>query len=537
MDQLPVENKPLLQRPLGYLIILLAAMLVAAIIIFLRLNYKGTETQSSGYVEGLPKDQVTISFAGVFGRYPLVDIEETSIQANLNVFEGLTIYRNGRLQPGLAESWTNPDNLTWRFKIRSGVKFHSGDELKASDVKYTIEAAKSSKSPTKWMSRDGASKISSVTVIDDRTVELKTSTPQATLLEWLAYVAILSEAQIKKDGLANSVGTGPYKIVTFTEKEVVLDANLDYWGGAPKVKKLVLQANSDTAARVADVESGKVDLTGSTSEVRQTYVEKGFQVKKTRGGSITFLIPDLKSEKTKYINTAKNPLKDQKVRKAIQLSLDPNVILKEAGQVGEPVSQFATEELSGFNRNLAAPTQNINQAKDLLKQAGFEKGFTVTIDTVKSAAKSVEAIQKQLSSVGITVKVNAFTDNVGEVVGKVAGGDFSLAFLGYGPDTFDSLDLINGFFHSKGDLNLNGYSNDVLDKLLDEAEATLDVQKRAEITARAHQEYMEDLPIILLSTRLRFFLAQDDIAFTLAPGGRILGFDISGREKASNTNQ
>src|SRR3990167_10622702 len=228
MDELPQQKKSFFRRELLYLLIVLIAAAILGVLVILRLNPQATKLQSADYIEGLPKDKVTVAvLSEISGLYPKVHFDVDSFAMNNNVFEGLTILRNGKLQPALAESWTNPDNFTWRVKLRQGVKFHSGDALTANDVKYTIEEAKKEANQD-WMSSFMASRIDSVKIVDDQTIELKTKNPDPTLLYWLAYVFILSENQVKKDGLEKAMGTGPYKLVSTNEKEFVLEANGDY---------------------------------------------------------------------------------------------------------------------------------------------------------------------------------------------------------------------------------------------------------------------------------------------------------------------
>src|SRR3990167_1019957 len=203
MDELPQQKKSFFRRELLYLLIVLIAAAILGVLVILRLNPQATKLQGADYIEGLPKDQVRIGVDSITGLYPNIPFANETLALNNGIFEGLTVIRQGRVQPALAQSWTNPDNLTWRIKLRSNVKFHSGQTLKASDVKYTIEEAKEdyfSKNPI-WVTGFVAVRVDSVKVIDDSTVELKTAIPDPTLMHWMVFLFVLSEEQVKKDGL------------------------------------------------------------------------------------------------------------------------------------------------------------------------------------------------------------------------------------------------------------------------------------------------------------------------------------------------
>src|SRR3990167_3188842 len=308
MTELPQQRESFFQRGLIYFAIVLVVAIIIGVFVTLRLN-NTTPTQSADYIEGLPKDKVTVGILEIIvGLYTNATFDVDSIDINSNMFEGLTMIRGGRLQPALAESWTNPDELTWKIKLRSGVKFHSGNPLKASDIKYTIEEAKKHPDWFDGMASSIASRVDSVKVIDDQTVELKTKNPDPTLLHWMIYLYIFSEDQVKKDGLEKAVGTGPYKLVSLDKNEAVLKANEDYWGGPPKVKNLVYKAYKDTRAIADGFEKGEVEISlFQENTYNEELKNKAFRVIPAKTGDISFL----------GFNTKIAPFTDVRVRKAI----------------------------------------------------------------------------------------------------------------------------------------------------------------------------------------------------------------------------
>ncbi|MDP2720598.1 MAG: ABC transporter substrate-binding protein [bacterium] len=541
MDELPQEKKSFVRRELIYLLAVLIAAVILGVLVILRLNPQATKLQGADYIEGLPKDQVRIGVDSITGLYPNIPFANEILALNNGIFEGLTVIRQGRVQPALAQSWTNPDNLTWRIKLRSNVKFHSGQTLKASDVRYTIEEAKEdyfSKNPI-WVTGFVAARVDSVKVIDDSTVELKTAIPDPTLMHWMVFLFILSEEQVKKDGLDKATGTGPYKVASFSKEEAVLEANTGYWGGVPKVKKLIYKAFKDEESLVKGLEDGKIDISFVIEKVFDESIKnKGLRIIPASNSGVGYIGFDATSIKAKYVNTEKNPFADVKVRKAILLALDAEKLLKDAGSENAALSQFATEDLVGFNSQLKRPVANQIEAKKLLSEAGFPDGFEVTLDTADFAKKIPEQIKLQLAEVGIMVKLNVVAESE-DFYNKLFSGDTSFYYLNYVPDTIDSTDLLNSFIHTvdkktgKGSNNMTAYSNEKIDKLLDRASAEFDSRERANIISKVHAEVMDELPLVPIDKTTVFFIVRDDVSFKPAPFGFIFGYELSGRQKVT----
>lgn len=162
--------------------------------------------------------------------------------------------------PGLAESWTQLDALTWEFKLRSGVTFHKGQTFTGADVKASVElatgaTAEETTTASRWVP-------TTVEVVDDATVRLKTETPFAPILNELSRLPILSAADIRPatdpatpsagtEGLkAFPNGTGPFRLAQDEQNVKTLEANPDYWGGAPRIATLVWEYIQDGQTRL-----------------------------------------------------------------------------------------------------------------------------------------------------------------------------------------------------------------------------------------------------------------------------------------------
>ncbi len=215
------------------------------------------------------------------------------------VFDGLVeMQPDYTLAPSLAESWENPDELTWIFNLREGVKFHNGDELTAEDVKFTFDTIldEAFASP----SRAFFTPIQSIDVVDDYTVQFTLDQPYGPFLSYLT-MPIVPKAVAEADPEAfsnNPIGTGPFKFVEWKRGDSIsLAANDDYWNGRPKLDGIELNVVPDNTARVVALESGDLDLVQSPlspQDVKRMETTEGFTVNRTPAAGYTYVNLELR---------------------------------------------------------------------------------------------------------------------------------------------------------------------------------------------------------------------------------------------------
>ena len=541
------SNKPFYKSFLFYLLIVIVLILV---VIFSLLDSKGSlfvskqeNTGTAQYQSGSPLNSVTVQMPNdeTIQRYPAVQPTIVGLNVYLNTFEGLVQLRGSNVvEPGLAVSWTNPNPTTWRFNLRKGVHFQSGDLFTAKDVKYTIDQCKASiNDASPWVCQSFAALVDHVNIIDDYTVDLVTSEPNATLINSLYFIGMLSQAQIEKDGLNNAVGTGPYKIVSIASRQAKLAANDNYWDGAPKVKNLTYTVITDPDKAVQSLKNGSTDIIFMNDEKNHNdLLNEGFYESTYHTSGIDYIALDVNSVKSKqYVNTVNNPFHDVRVRNAIYLALNLPQIISDIKIDADPVTQFATPDLVGYNPSIKSSAPNLAEAKQLLAEAGFPNGFTVQFDTdsIPAHLKIVDQIKKELALIGITVKPEV--PSIDDYNNRSAAGDYSMLINFYYPDTLDSRDILDVLLHtpvgSHGFYNQSKISDPKLDTLLDQAQSSYDIDTRIKLTQQAQALAMEDMYQIPLYTENYQVFARDDVAYKASINMLVLGIDLSGRQNVT----
>lgn len=459
----------------------------------------GTEPAGGGAAHQGPVGTVVVA-QGVDATTmdPHMQAETTTSNVLFNIFDALTRFdENNTLQPSLAESWRVVDDYTWEFVLRQGVRFHNGDPLTPEDVAYSIMrvAAPDSESPNQ--SRYGV--IQEVQVIDDRTVHVITSTPYPVLAGILADLAIVSKsyAENNPDKMGTEpVGTGPFKFVSWErDQAVTLEANTDYWAGAPRIQTVIFRPIREDTTRLAELQTGGVHIITNVPPHTVAEIE-------VSGTARVESIPS-----TRYIFIGMNlgkdtPLRDVRVRQALNYAVDKEAIIDTVllGH-GFPMSQPAHAAHFGYNPNLDPYPYDPERARQLLAEAGYPDGFRIEMMTPRGRYLNdhlaAEAIAGQLAEVGVQVdlQVMEWGNYVGLVIAEQ--NPAPLYLLGWG--SVPGLDADGIYLPMLGcNEQLSYYCNPELDELALEARATLDMNRRLELYNRAAEIAHEDAPWIYL---------------------------------------
>ncbi len=445
-----------------------------------------------------------------------------------NVYEGLVSYDPKTLQPtpGLATSWdVSTDGLVYTFHLRPNVKFHNGRLVTAQDVKYSLERLanpKTGKSYTTFL-LDGvqgidalrkgtATEVDGLKVVDEHTFQITLSHPTASFLNQLTlpggFVVPKEAAELTTFG-ENPVGTGPFKFVQWSRrKQVTLEANTDYWGGAPQIQYVVLKVTPNSVQQVEDFKSGKVDVTivpAFNVQALQDDPKLGPQLEQIPPLQVTYLILNLKD----------SALSNPDVRRALNVAINRDELLKGVlkGQ-GLLAQGVIPPLLSAYDKDLPF-AYNPAEAKELLAKAGFADGLQldVTLATDETDKRVMGVIQTQLAEVGVQLTINSTDKNSYDTTRKVCKGKMFLST--WTGDYADPDDFTTLLLDSSAMRKSCGYGEypgvDAVKALLDQAEAMKpgpdrdDVYRKAQRMAEAQAI---NIPIVfhsqsaLISSRL-----------------------------------
>lgn len=406
---------------------------------------------------------------------------------------------NMEIEPGLAESWKHIDEQTIEFKLKEGVKFHNGEELTSQDVKFSLLRGLESPNVGHIL---GPIDPYGIEIIDDYTIRISTIEPYAPILANLAHVgaSILNEKAVIEAGDSygnNPIGTGPFKFETWYRGQTIeLVKFNDYHGEVAKLNRVVFKNITEPENRFSELQSGKIhvayDLWPENSEE--------FDLNKD------IILHRKENLSTSYVgfNTQKKPFDDVRVRQAINYAIDVEIIIEDVmGDVGKVSHGPLGSNVWAANQDIEAYGYDIEQAKKLMKEAGYEDGFSTTIWTNdnKQRMDIAKIVQDQLQQINIDVEVKVV--EWGTYLDGTANGDHDMFILGWTTVTGDADYGLYPMFHSSqfGSAgNRNFYSNKKVDELLDKARVETDLEKRKSYYLEAQEIIRDDSPWIFLNT-------------------------------------
>lgn len=417
---------------------------------------------------------------------PHVTTAYASFQVLENVYDTLVMPdENLEMQPALAESWeTSEDQLTWTFQLRDGVKFHNGDPFTAEDVVYSYNRIIDEELSNAYR----FSSVEKVTAVDDQTVEIKVSQPTPNLLALIGGfkgMAIVHQENVESgDVKTDPIGTGPFSFESYTPGDsIVLTANEDYWGGAPKIGSVKYTFVPEPTVALANLQSGQVDWTDNLPPQQVESLQGNDQLE-------VGIVP---SNDYWYFatNQAREPFDDPRVRAALAWGIDREAITEAAKFGLATVNQTAIPESSKWYYDYSPYTHDPAKARQLLQEAGVEN-LEMSIMVTNEYPETVTAAQvmaDQLSEIG--VKLNIRTEDFATWLDEQAKGNFDAFMLGW-LGNIDPQDFYYSQHHSEGGNNYQGYSNPEVDQALDAAGRETDEERRQELYNEAVKMIVDD---------------------------------------------
>ncbi|HSE95062.1 MAG TPA: ABC transporter substrate-binding protein, partial [Methylomirabilota bacterium] len=337
----------------------------------------------------------------------------------LNLYDTLLFRdRDLKIIPWLAESWRVVNPTTWEFKIRRGVKFHNGEEVDADAVKFSLERIINPE--LKLRQTPNFTLVDKIEATDKFTVRITTKKPFPTLENQLALRgAIVPPKYFREKDMAhlarNPVGSGPYKFVKWTKDEAItLEANEQWWGGAPKVKTLVIRPIPEHTTRVAALQAGEADIVTNVPPHLIKQVEDNAKLYISKAPSVRTIFLWIYTHKydrdNKLVGPYDGPTKDKRVRQAMNYAVNVDEIIKTVleGNGIRTATPLSSKHF-GFDPSIQPYRQDVAKAKQLLADAGFPNGIDLVLNSpdgryLKDKEVS-EAIGGQLTKAGIRTTV------------------------------------------------------------------------------------------------------------------------------------
>jgi peptide/nickel transport system substrate-binding protein len=449
---------------------------------------------------------------------------------NGQVYEGLVVRgKNLEILPQLAVSWKQVNPTTWIISLRKGVRFHDGSEFTADDAVFSILRAQGETSNF----RVYANGIGRPRKLDSHTIELVTPVPNPVQLEMMATnIFMMSKAWAEKHNCVkaqdfknreenfaarNANGTGPFMLVRRDpDVRTTLKKNPHWWGIAEKrfdgnVEEVIFTPIKNDATRLSALQSNELDFVLDPPLQNIDQIRRNPALKVIEGAEqrVIFLGMDQAREQLLYSNVkGRNPFKDVRVRRAIAHAIDQDAIRTQVMR-GFSVPTgivLPAPDVAGIPKADQARTPfDLARARALMKEAGYEKGFEVTIDCPNNRYVNDEriclAIAAMLAKINIKLKVNAMPRTT--YFQKTESLDTSMYLLGWGGATTDAIFTLQPVLHSRtatgeGTYNWGQVQDARFDALIQSARGELDPARRqaAIIEAmRLHGEQMYHIPI------------------------------------------
>ncbi len=471
------------------------------------------------------EDGGTLIFARGADSVSLDPIDMTdgeSLRVTNNIYDTLFVYdENLELQGALAEDYeVAEDGKTWTITLKDGIKFHDGTDFNAEAVVFNFE---------RWMDLDnpyhngdfayypflfGGFKgedghlIEYVEAKDDTTLEFKLTDEVGGFITYLTvpFFGIASPSAIEEyedDFYENPVGTGPFKFKSWTRNDnIVLEKNENYYEeGKPKLDQLIIQTIPDNAARLTSLLAGDIDMMDGLSPEDSGRVDEtdGYHFVPRPSFNFSYMA----------FNMEKEPFDNEKVRKAIDMAINKDAIIDSFfNGLAEVATNAVPPSLWGFNDEIEPVKYDVEAAKELLAEAGYENGFETTLFTMDNPReympqpmKIAEAIQSDLSEIGITAEI--VTYEWATYLEKASQGEHEMGLFGWtgvlaDPDDFlfPNLSAIEA---EKPASNYAFYKSEEFTQLLLDAKTTLDEDERAEMYKEAQRIQFEDRPLSMLA--------------------------------------
>ena len=451
----------------------------------------------------------------------------------VEIFSGLVTLDNElNVVEDIAQSYDlSPDNRTYTFHLREGVRFHNGREVKASDFKYSIERAADPQthSPVaeaylgdivgvKQKLRGEADEVSGVRVVDEKTLEITIDAPKTYFLAKLTHPTafVVDKENVASGGewWRNPNGTGPFKLKQWQERQrIVLERNELFYRGQAELEEVTFLLRGNPMMMY---ENGDIEIT----QVGTTNIERVLDPMNPLNEELV-IAPKL-SVSYMGFNTAMPPFDDEKVRQAFCHAVDKDriieILLK--GTVSR-ADGILPPGMPGYNEDLEGLSYDVARAQQLIAESSYHDSLPPIVLSVQATGAYVSSVSTAIAwmwqeNLGVEVAIEGvewetFLDDMREERLQV----FEIGWVADYPDAENFLDLL---FHSESVENHTAYSNPEVDELLEMARVEGDFDSRREIYQAVEETIVADAPWLPLWFGQSYYLVKLEVkGFFLAP--------------------
>ena len=471
--------------------------------------------------------------------------------------------------PGLAESHRLLDSVTWELKLRKNVKFHDGSAFDANDVIFSFcRVPLVANSPGSFVTYTGS--IADIVAKDPHTIVIKTKLPYPMLPRDLSTVRMISDGLINGEKVTfaaggckisaqwpetkdfnsgkNAIGTGPMKFSEYVKGDrVVLKRNDAYWGKKTAWDTVIFRPIQSHGPRMAALLSGDVDVIENPppQDILRLWIKDSkHKVVSTTSNRHIYVGLDQRDDATvppgvKGTN-GKNPFRDIRVRKALSMAINRESIAKGVMLTfAKPAEQLLAKGYEGVDPLAPALRHDPEGAKKLLAEAGYPKGFEVTLATTNDRymndAQVAQAIAQMWTRIGVKTNVNAMTVSV--FTPKLGKNEFGIWMYGWGPRAGEISTSLRALVGTKnkekgwGVRNDGLFSDRELDALIEKASVEMDDTKRTALLHQASKMAVEKVGVIPIHHEVTPWAMRNEIDYVARGDQYTLAFEMTPAKK------
>lgn len=475
-----------------------------------------------------------------FGGAPTASLKE-------HVYESLVNHDDS---PLLAESWSWTAPLTLTVKLREGIKFHNGADFTARDVVYSSCRMMHRIDGKRNLLTSSMGPIKDVVAEGDHVVHFHMKAPYPLWTQKMKFLSILSasgattpEGAIKYDdkgdcGITNypkrdqfdaakaSIGTGPYKLVSFDKSgSAKLVRNDAYWGEKGAWEDITIRSISNAGARLAGLLAGDFDLieNPTTEDLDALNNNEQFSFTSVPSWRTIFLVLDVNKEGAPGVSADKpgNPLSDIRVRQAMSMAINRKAIVDRLFRGNATIANQLAPKYRKGAPELPELEFDPAKAKELLAEAGYPKGFELSLfapsDRYANGSRVAQAVTQYLSRIGIKISLKTQPWSVFAKARK--NREMGTFMYGWGHPQGPA-QMISFALASRdkklglGSSNYSNYSNPVFDKAIKAWAVETDEKKSDAFVKDAMTQAMKDLPAIPLYYQHTIWAHRSDLEIT-----------------------